>query len=72
MLYVNKGKPSCPDSSHAMYVRDKKWQNNLQALKCEFCSTTVMVRVPDHISLAQGPKYAEGVCHKINKKEIQI
>lgn len=71
-IHVSKVHPICKGGRHYMYVRERKWQNDLQALRCIDCGTTVMIRVPEHIPLPQGPKFAQVIANKINEKEIDI
>ncbi len=71
-LYVGKIHPMCSNGDHQMHVRDKPWTSNMQALKCIDCGTTVMVRIPDHIAMPQGGRYALEIAIRINKKEIKI
>ncbi len=71
-LYVSEIHPMCSGGNHQMHVRLKPWTSNMQAIKCADCGTTVMIRIPDHISIPQGRRYAHQIALQINRKEIKI
>ncbi len=73
-LYVNTAVSEtavCKDR-HSMYVRKKGWSSTIEVLRCVSCSTSVSIRIPDYIPLAQGNRYAQEIADKINKGIINV